>query len=107
MFYIGIVIYIKIFLEDYMKSYEKQEKEGQVSFELFQKYLQLGENRNLEKLSEYKSISIKKLKFYSKKWNWEKRANDYDSDRKVISFKHYSKKPKKLLVEIANEIMNH
>ncbi|MFH1050813.1 MAG: hypothetical protein V1779_07785 [bacterium] len=63
-----------------MKMIDRKTRETNKSFDIFKKYLQLGERRSLEKLSGESGIPVKSLKNLSKKWDWDTRAKKYDSD---------------------------
>jgi len=76
-----------------MLMYERQRRETVKTYEAFKKYLQLGSQRKLESLKQELNIPIRTLLRWSKKWDWEKRATDFDIIRSEQNFQNTFNNP--------------
>lgn len=64
--------------------WNRQSGEGVKPFSAFKIYLDLGEDRSLEKVSQKSAKSIPLLKRWSSRWEWVNRAAAYDTHIAVI-----------------------
>lgn len=78
------------------KSWERQPKEGIQAFEAFCKYLELGEERSINRVAQELHKSHALIGRWSATWDWQERVREYEADQRLNELKAAQKKAKKM-----------
>ncbi|MFZ9315678.1 MAG: hypothetical protein ACO24P_00155 [Candidatus Nanopelagicaceae bacterium] len=113
---------------DFRRGYEIKPRYGKhesaSQYKAFQEYLRMGTNRSYEPIAKNAAVDITTIRSWAKKYNWEKRAAQWDKEQvamtwrdadkirerrhkqSIIEFRDASERQARMMMEISEDLLN-
>ena len=113
---------------DFRKGYELTGKYGKhenaVQFKAFQEYLRMGIDRSYDQVSKLNNVDVTTIRTWAKKYNWEKRAAQWDKEqtaliwrdaeklreqrhkKSIVEFRDASERQARMMMEISEDLLS-